>query len=107
MVERRGGLRLAQKTFLVFAALQHIAAQELERHCPAQFGVFGLVDHTHAALAEFFDDAVVRDGLTDHGFGGGPRQAYGARISSPCGATARKSLTFQVNRTEAPARAVA
>ena len=29
-------------------------------------GVFGLVDHAHAAAAEFFDDAVVRDGLADH-----------------------------------------
>ena len=28
--------------------------------------VLSLVDHTHAAPAEFFDDAVVRDGLADH-----------------------------------------
>jgi len=26
----------------------------------------GLVDHTHAAAAQFFDNAVVRDGLADH-----------------------------------------
>jgi hypothetical protein len=28
--------------------------------------VFGLVNHTHAASAEFLDDAVVRNSLTDH-----------------------------------------
>ena len=31
-----------------------------------QPGVFGLVDHTHATAAKFFDDAVVRDYLVDH-----------------------------------------
>ena len=29
--------------------------------------VLGFVDHTHPSAAEFLDDAVVRDGLTDHG----------------------------------------
>ena len=28
--------------------------------------VFRLVHHTHAPAAELLDDAVVRDGLTDH-----------------------------------------
>jgi hypothetical protein len=31
-----------------------------------QPGVFGLVNDTHAAAAQFLDDAVVRDGLADH-----------------------------------------
>jgi hypothetical protein len=30
-------------------------------------GILGLIDHTHAAAAQFLDDAVVRDGLADHG----------------------------------------
>jgi hypothetical protein len=32
-----------------------------------QFYVFSLVNHTHAAAAELLDDAVVRNGLADHG----------------------------------------
>jgi hypothetical protein len=31
-----------------------------------QFKIFGLVNHTHAPTAEFFDDAIVRDGLPEH-----------------------------------------
>jgi len=29
--------------------------------------VFGLVDDTHPSAAKFIDDAIVRDGLADHG----------------------------------------
>jgi hypothetical protein len=29
--------------------------------------VLGLVDHTHPTTTEFFEDAVVRDGLANHG----------------------------------------
>jgi hypothetical protein len=32
-----------------------------------QFGVFRLVDHTHAAASELLDDAVMRNGLAEHG----------------------------------------
>lgn len=28
--------------------------------------ILGLIDHAHAASAEFLQDAVVRDGLADH-----------------------------------------
>jgi hypothetical protein len=31
-----------------------------------QARVFGLIAHTHAPVAKFFDDRVVRDGLADH-----------------------------------------
>ena len=30
-----------------------------------QLYILGLIDHTHAAPAEFLDDAVVRDGFAD------------------------------------------
>ena len=33
-----------------------------------ELGVLGLVDHSHAAATEFFEDAVVRDGLANHGW---------------------------------------
>ena len=41
--------------------------QELERDESLELGVLGLIDRTHAAATEFFRDAVVRDGLADHG----------------------------------------
>src|ERR1700678_237478 len=47
--------------------------QKFEGDETMQPGVFGSVNHAHAATAELFYDAVVRDGLTDHlkttGFG--------------------------------------
>jgi hypothetical protein len=40
--------------------------QELEGNEATEFDVFSFVHHSHAAPAEFFKDAVVRDGLADH-----------------------------------------
>jgi hypothetical protein len=63
MVQRRGGLRLAQKAL---AVLQGMGRKKLQRDCTPQLRVFSLVDDTHPALAELLEDAVVRDGLADH-----------------------------------------
>src|SRR5712691_13529715 len=41
--------------------------QELQGDKAAQFDILSLVNHTHPATAELLDDAVVRDGLPDHG----------------------------------------
>ena len=40
--------------------------QELQGDEAVQTSVLGLVHYAHAAAAELFDDAVVRDGLADH-----------------------------------------
>ena len=45
----------------------NVFGKELERDEAAELDVFGLVDNTHASAAEFVDDAVMGDGLTDHG----------------------------------------
>jgi hypothetical protein len=45
----------------------NIIRQELEGDEAMQPGILGLVDHAHAAAAEFLDNAIVRDGLADHG----------------------------------------
>jgi hypothetical protein len=37
--------------------------------------VFGLVNHAHPAAAELLDDAVMRNGLTDHGWGNAMAEA--------------------------------
>ena len=41
--------------------------EELQRHLPAEAGVLSLVDDTHAPAAQLLQDAVVRNGLADHG----------------------------------------
>jgi hypothetical protein len=45
----------------------HFIGQELQSHKSVQGYVLGLVNHPHSAAAELLDDALVRDGLTDHG----------------------------------------
>jgi hypothetical protein len=52
----------------------HVIGEKLERDKAAKLGVFGLVDHTHPTTAQLLNDAVVRDGSTDH-----LRECYGVR----------------------------
>ena len=66
VIQRRGCARFALKSFERRAIFRESFRQKLQRHLAAQLGVFGLVDHTHAAAAELFEDHVVRKGFTDH-----------------------------------------
>ena len=66
MVQRRRRPRFAAETFQGLRVFGHFFRQELQSDEAAEFGVFGLVDHTHAAAAEFLDHTVVRDGLPEH-----------------------------------------
>ena len=66
MVQRRRGPSFAAEAGQRLRVSGNVFGQELERDEAAKLGVFGLVDHTHPAAAELFDDAVVRDGLADH-----------------------------------------
>ena len=66
MIESRGGTRLAAKAFERLRVLREEIGEEFEGYEAAEFGVLGFVDYAHAAAANFFDDAVVRDGLADH-----------------------------------------
>jgi len=43
----------------------YVVGQELEDYKPAEFDILSLVHHAHSAAADFLDDAVMRDGLTD------------------------------------------
>lgn len=43
-----------------------IIGQEFEGHETVEFGVFRFIDDAHAPATEFFDDAVVRNGLAEH-----------------------------------------
>jgi len=68
MVESRGRLRLPLETGQGLGVLCDGVGQKLQSDKPVQVYVLGLVHHTHAATAQLFDYAVVRDGLADHGF---------------------------------------
>jgi len=67
MVERRRSPRLAAETSLELAVLGQFFGQELECHEAAELGVFSLIDHTHAPAPELVNDAIVGNGLADHG----------------------------------------
>ena len=66
MVQRRSSTRFAPETLQRLRVLRDIVGEKLEGDKAAKVSVLGLVDDTHAAAAEFLDDAVVRDGLADH-----------------------------------------
>ena len=67
VIQRRCGLGLTSKPLQGLAILGHAFRQELKGDKAVQPRVFGLVDNTHAAATELLDDAVVRDGLANHG----------------------------------------
>ena len=66
VIQGRGGLCLAQETLFLVAIAEQMGSKKLESHGPLELGVLGLIDDTHGACTEFFGDAVVRDGATDH-----------------------------------------
>jgi hypothetical protein len=66
MVQGRRGLRLALEAGQSLRIAGHFVRQELERDETVRASVFGFVHDTHAATAEFFEDAVVRNGLANH-----------------------------------------
>ena len=63
----RSSLRFALETGESLGIAGHFVRQKLERDKTVQASIFGFVNHTHATAAELLDDAVVRDGLADHG----------------------------------------
>jgi hypothetical protein len=66
MIERRGGLGFAPKTFKGLLVLGQLFGEEFEGDGPMQSRVLGPVDDTHPSPAQLLDDEVMRDGLADH-----------------------------------------
>ena len=66
MIQSGGGPRLSLKTFQRLMVAGEFLRQELKRNGATQLRILGLIDYPHAAAAQFLDDAVVRDGLTNH-----------------------------------------
>jgi len=59
MIQSRGGLRFTLEARQGLGIFSNLVGQELEGDKTMQLQVFSLVDNTHAATAEPFDDAVV------------------------------------------------
>ena len=66
MVQRGSGLGFTLEAAEGLRIAGHFIGQEFQRDKTVEPGVFGFVDHTHPAATEFFDNAVVRNGLVDH-----------------------------------------
>src|SRR5258708_38268000 len=65
MNQGRGLAGCSAKTFQGRRVSSGVVASELKRYKAPQLGVFGFVNHTHTAATELFDNAVMRDGLTE------------------------------------------
>ena len=66
MIERGGGFGFALKRSRACASWATSSGRNFSATTRSQARVFGFVNDAHAAAAEFFDDAVVRDGLANH-----------------------------------------
>ena len=66
VIEGRGGLGLAFETKQRFLVVREIVGQEFEGNETVEFGVFGFIDDAHTTATEFFDNAIVSDGLAEH-----------------------------------------
>ena len=67
MVQRGSSLRLTPKAFESCGSCAMSSGRNLSATDATEAVVFGFIDHTHPAAAEFFQDAVVRNGLADQG----------------------------------------
>jgi hypothetical protein len=63
-VEGRGKTCFAANALERLEILRELMGEEFERDEADEFGVFRLVNNTHPTPAEFFEDAVVGNGLS-------------------------------------------
>src|SRR5713101_2520547 len=68
MIQCGRGLRFSLESGESMRIPGYIFRQELERHETVETSIFSFVDDSHPAATELFDDAVMRDGQTDHGW---------------------------------------
>src|ERR1700758_3112240 len=65
MVQGRCCTSFPTKTFECLRISGYVFRQEFQCYEATEFDVLGLVDHPHSAAAQFFQNAVVRDGLAN------------------------------------------
>ena len=68
MVQRRSGAGLQQKTIQGILIARKLRGKKLESDTPPQIQIFSLVNNSHTTAAELAGNAVMRDGLPDHGW---------------------------------------
>jgi hypothetical protein len=66
MVQARCGLRFEEKALLLFPLFREMFREEFNGDGALQPGVFGFIDDAHASLAEFIENRVMRNLLSDH-----------------------------------------
>ncbi len=59
-------MRFTKETLFVLLVFENVRAKEFQGDRALQLRVFGLVNDTHAAPADFGEDLVVADGFADH-----------------------------------------
>jgi hypothetical protein len=60
-------LRFALKTHKRLRIVCNVLRQKLQRNKAVQSRILGLINDAHATTTELLDDAVVGNGLADHG----------------------------------------
>jgi hypothetical protein len=66
MAEGGGCLGLLDETLLTLGIRNAILGKDLDSDGPVEMGVDGLVDGTHAALADLFGDMIMEKCFADH-----------------------------------------
>ena len=79
MVEGGGSACFSLKPFESLRVASQLLRQELQRKPAAKFEILSFIDHTHPTAAEFRNNTVVRDGLTNH------LKIYGFQVASSYG----------------------
>src|SRR5580693_3301337 len=69
MIQGGSRLRFALKTGQGLEILGHIIGQEFQRYKSVKASVLSSKHHTHATATDFFEDAIVRNCLTDERVG--------------------------------------
>src|SRR5213594_2783034 len=59
VIQSRGGARFNTKSFQRLRVACPFLGEELQRDSAAQANVFSLIDHTHAARSQAFQDAIM------------------------------------------------
>jgi hypothetical protein len=67
VIEGGGRAGFAFEAFERLWIVSEIVGKKFESDEAAEASVFGFVDDAHSSTAEFFDDAVMRDGLANQG----------------------------------------
>jgi hypothetical protein len=66
MIEGGSGMRFTAETLQSLSILFHVIGKEFQSDDAVKADVQGLVDDTHSASTEFFQDAIVRNGPVNH-----------------------------------------